>query len=259
MAVINLEFFSQNLMRTVHAQVILPQGEAMQNMEPPYKTLYFLPGFSNSANDIMTLCDVRGEALTHGLAVVILDGENSFYVDHGPMSNYSALVTQELVTVTRKLFPLSDKREDTYIGGMSMGGYGALYNGIRAADTFSKIALIAPGFHFYDVIVPGTDMRMFMPEFLDRVFGSKEAYETTEFNYQLLLNNALENNTEMPELFFSYGDADLLVGKFDDEFDAFLREKEIEVTRCRVPGGHDMIFLKNVLPHFFTFLAGKAE
>lgn len=259
MAVISLDFFSNHVMKTVHAQVILPHGEAAQNVEPPYKTLYFLPGFSNTASDLMTLSDSRGLALEHGLAVVILDGDNSFFVDHGPMANYGALVAQELVAVTRKLFPLSDKREDTYIGGMSMGGYGALYNGIRTAETFSKIALLAPGFGFYDIKVPGTDMNMFPSEFLDMAFGSREKFETTNFNYQILLDQALENKVDLPEIFFSRGDADLLVGKVDEEFDAFLTEKGIDAKRCQVPGGHDMIFLKNALPHFFAFLGEKAE
>lgn len=60
------------------------------------------------------------------------------------MTFYSTYVGKELVEVTRKLFPLSHRREDTYIAGISMGGYGALYNGMRYRHTFSKVAAISP-------------------------------------------------------------------------------------------------------------------
>ena len=46
--------------------------------------------------------------------------------------------------MTRKLLPLSHRREDTFIAGISMGGYGALINGLRYSDTFSKIGMLSP-------------------------------------------------------------------------------------------------------------------
>lgn len=40
---------------------------------------------------------------------------------------------------TRRSFPLSRDRADTYIGGLSMGGFGAMRNGLKYRDTFSAI------------------------------------------------------------------------------------------------------------------------
>ena len=62
-------------------------------------------------------------------------------------------VGKELVEMTRKMFPLSEKREDTYIGGISMGGYGALYNGMKYRDTFSKVAAFSPACDPYLMLV----------------------------------------------------------------------------------------------------------
>lgn len=60
-------------------------------------------------------------------------GDNAFYIDQPKMNNnYGEFIGRELVELTRKMFPLSDKREDTYIGGLSMGGYGALRNGLNS-------------------------------------------------------------------------------------------------------------------------------
>ena len=59
----------------------------------------------------------------HGIAIVMIDGDNSFYVDDEQRNAYySRYVGEEIVEVTRKLLPLSHRREDTFIAGISMGG-----------------------------------------------------------------------------------------------------------------------------------------
>lgn len=57
------------------------------------------------------------------LAVVMPAGENAFYVDQPSIgAMHGQFIGEELVEITRKMFPLSRKREDTFIGGLSMGG-----------------------------------------------------------------------------------------------------------------------------------------
>ena len=64
-----------------------------------------------------------------GLCVVMPSGENMFYVDQEHTHNhYSQFIGEELVEMTRAMFPLSHKKEDTFIAGLSMGGYGAIVN-----------------------------------------------------------------------------------------------------------------------------------
>ena len=64
-----------------------------------------------------------------------------FYMDHpNANENYSEFIGKELVKITRRMFPLSHKKEDTFIAGLSMGGYGAIRNGLKYHDTFGYIA-----------------------------------------------------------------------------------------------------------------------
>ena len=57
-------------------------------------------------------------------------GDNKFYIDNPDSGEmYGSFIGKELIEFTRKTFPLSQKREDTFIAGLSMGGYGALVNG----------------------------------------------------------------------------------------------------------------------------------
>lgn len=52
-------------------------------------------------------------------------------------------VGEELPAFTRRLFPLSSRREDTFIAGLSMGGYGALNAGLTYPETFGKVAALS--------------------------------------------------------------------------------------------------------------------
>ncbi len=83
---------------------------------------------------------IYGIAQQYNLVVILPSGENSFYVDHPSGAAYGEYIGEELIEVTRELFPLSTKREKTWIAGLFMGGYGALRNGLYYAETFSKLA-----------------------------------------------------------------------------------------------------------------------
>ena len=78
--------------------------------------------------------------MLHGLALVVVTGDRSFYVDKPEWGdNYGKFIGEELVEITRSLLPLSRKKEDTFIGGISMGGFGALINGFITAILSVKL------------------------------------------------------------------------------------------------------------------------
>lgn len=117
--------------------------EAVLREDEPLKTLYLLHGWDGSHEDWIHHSRIVKYATTNGIAVIMPSGENSFYVNQPNESDYGRYVGEELVVETRKLFNLSQKREDTWIGGLSMGGYGALRNGLLFSQTFGKIAALS--------------------------------------------------------------------------------------------------------------------
>lgn len=140
MALIQVNFLSEALHRMVPVQVILPAEKA----QPPYKTLYLLHGVLGNDTDWMSGTSIQRWAEEKELAVVMPAGENSFYLDDEKgYRRYGHYIGEELVEVTRKIFPLSTRREDTYLAGLSMGGYGALRNGLKYSETFSRIAALS--------------------------------------------------------------------------------------------------------------------
>ena len=146
MAVISCNFYSRARVGFQSFTAILPidpppEGPGPQQYtEGPWPTLYLLHGFSGNRNDWLLRSDIETWAGQRGWAVIMPDGANRFYLDNPDIGEYyGAYVGEELVEITRRMFPLSRERKDTAIGGLSMGGFGAIRNGLFYADTFGSI------------------------------------------------------------------------------------------------------------------------
>jgi S-formylglutathione hydrolase FrmB len=132
LAIVRVSFFSNQLHRTVPFTAVLPNdGEAYPGQVPDFvtgkmKTLYLLHGYTGDENDYLSNSLVRELSAKYKIAVIMPAGENCFYVDSGDdVLGYGRYIGEELVEYTGRIFRLSDKREDTFIAGLSMGGYGA--------------------------------------------------------------------------------------------------------------------------------------
>lgn len=159
MAVMNVTYLSYSLQRYVDFKVVLPL-EDTKTMDPNpqskpdlYPTLYLLHGFTGSNGDWLYGSRIYKLARDLNIAIVMPSGENSFYVDHEDTGVcYGTFVGKELVEATRKMFPLSCKKEDTCIAGLSMGGFGSLLVGSRFAETFGAIISLSGGFLLEDLL-----------------------------------------------------------------------------------------------------------
>ena len=158
MALIQMNYLSKALYRTVPLNVILPvdRFDADTNDYPvgkvkPFRTLYLLHGLLGNYTDWVSQTRIQKWAEEKDLAVVMPSGDNSFYFrSRTPWNDYETFIGKELVSITRKMFPLSDRREDTFIAGLSMGGYGALRNGIVFSDTFGAIAGLSSAISIFE-------------------------------------------------------------------------------------------------------------
>ena len=137
---LRISFKSQMLGRGVTAHAFLPFHDGYEDTPAPYPTLYFLPGYSANAEELATLLPLRRFSAEYGVAVIIPDGENSFYTDHPERcALFSSYVGDELVRVTRRMLPcLSTRREDTWIGGISMAAMAHAPTGFAGTTRFPK-------------------------------------------------------------------------------------------------------------------------
>lgn len=247
-------FKSQSLVRSVTAHVFLPYYDGYEGNHPPFRTLYFLPGYSADAEDLVTLLPLRRFATEHNVAIVIPDGENSFYTDHPERCTlYSAYVGRELVDVTRRMFPqLSQKRQDTYIGGISMGGYGAAVNALRFHDTFSKAVLFSPAIDPAALLLgegaslPG--------DLFTAWLGDADTYRDSWRNPEHALLTLRQQGQPLPDLFLCCGRQDNVVYPACKAFAAFAEREHIPLTYVEGDGIHDLWFWDEMLAPVFRFL-----
>ena len=244
---------SKSLQRRTSISVILPAdnihflNDAEEIVPQPYKTLYFLHGLYGSDDIVLANTSIQKFAEDHGIAIVIPCGYNSFYVDNQKAhAYYGEYVGQELLDITRNIFPLSDKREDTYIAGFSMGGYGAIRNGLKYFENFSKIGMISAAMITDDIVDYTDDDNVLRSrDFYESVFGNLDEIKDSDRDPKYLI----ENCPDIPDIYMACGIDDFLFDKNAD-FYKFLRSKDIDATFVGDDGEHTWEFCDKYIKEF---------
>lgn len=247
MALIQVNLLSRSLMRTVPVNVILPVDKLgfpgmPEREEKPFKTLYLLHGVFGSYIDWVSGTRIQRFAEEHDLCVVMPSGDNAFYVDQPAGNNfYGEFIGKELVELTRKMFPLSRKREDTFIGGLSMGGYGALRNGLKYADTFGCIAALSSACHMEEMAARTQDTGFMLnnKRYAEACFGDLTQLLESDKNPKYLAKHM--DGKPFPKIYMACGDKDSLL-ESNQEMVAFLKECGADVTFEIGPGAHEWDF-----------------
>ncbi len=252
MAVFQIDFMAESLGRTVPIIVILPTdkvyfpGMPRREEGKPYKTLYLLHGVIGDCTDWLYGTRIRRWAEERDLCVVMPSGDNAMYLDQPWNGNlYSEYIGRELVEFTRKTFPLSHKREDTFIGGLSMGGYGAVYNGLKYNETFGAIIGLSSAFVVDEnmpVEVPEPRFPVERNEVKMHLYGHDlEEAARSDKNVLVLVSRLVKEKTEFPKIYLACGEDDFLKEK-NDRFVAHLKENDVEYTYETGPGSHEWDF-----------------
>jgi S-formylglutathione hydrolase FrmB len=246
-----ITFQSRELCRKVTFSAIIPTTtkslydpvDKKEESKGPLRTLYLLHGWDGNHEDWVQNTRIVELATKHHIAVILPSGENSFYVDHPNANNYGKFLVEELIQETRSLFHLSEKREDTWIAGLSMGGYGALRNGLLHQETFGKIAafssrILTKNDKYHELeeenpinkrlqAIIGGESYQFLPKEMDIYELSRE---TSIFS----------------DLYLACGTEDFLYEE-NRAYHHYLLEKEIKHIYKEAPGRHDWNFWNQVI------------
>ena len=261
MATLQVNFMSQSLMRTVPIQVILPVDKMTApgippREEKPFKTLYLLHGIFGNYTDWLSGTSIQRWAEEKDLAVVMPSGDNMFYVDQEAGHNYyGEFIGKELVEITRKMFPLSRKREDTYIAGLSMGGYGALRNGMKYSETFGYVAALSSAL-VTDGIENRTDDNPFFAEtrtFAQSVFGDLEKVKDSDKDPKWLVRHNIEKGKPFPKIYMTCGKQDFLL-QLNKDFYNYLIQYGVTADFIEEEGSHEWGFWNRAIKRVIDWL-----
>jgi len=70
--------------------------------------------------------------------VVMISAENKFYRKNADGDDFFHFLSEEVPAFITGMFPVSNRSEDTYIAGLSMGGYGAIIHGLNHPERFAE-------------------------------------------------------------------------------------------------------------------------
>lgn len=249
MAFIQMHILSQSLMRTVPVHVILPVDKMpmpgkKEWEEKPYKTLYLLHGVLGNCTDWVNNTRIQRYAEENDLAVVMPSGDNAFYIDQPAGQNYyGEFIGQELVELTRKMFPLSRKREDTFIGGLSMGGYGALRNGLKYHETFGYIVALSSALMIETFPQRDNENPMFIErrDYTEACFGNLDKVAESDKNPKYLVEMLQQERAVLPKIYMACGEEDRLL-EYNKDYASFFRKSGLDITFETGPGNHEWDF-----------------
>ncbi len=239
MALITLNFYSEALGMQTEAMVILPQKSAAGEIgvsnkanDKAYKCLYLLHGLSDDHTIWMRRTSIERYAAEYGICVVMPAAGRSFYCDMAHGQNYYTFIAKELPRRIQEFFRVSDKREDNYIAGLSMGGYGAMKIALREKNKFCACGALSPVCDMDKLQHLGDASLM-----ID-LFGQ---LTTPDEDSLLFLADREKDNPKKPRIYMATGTED------------FLYENAQPLRQKLTQNGYDFTYAENPAGHNWTY------
>jgi putative tributyrin esterase len=251
-----VNFFSETLGLHSSMYVLLPQRtlEEMKNKRAPrYRTLYLLHGHSDDHTAWQRWTSIERYAEGLNLAVVMPAVHLSFYNDMAYGGKYWQFISEEVPTLVRDLFSLSAKREDNFVAGLSMGGYGAFKMALTHPDRFAAAASLSGALDIRAVVSPRsernnkawlTEMRTVFGD-LDKVPGSKQDL--------MALMKKVARGSVRPRLYQYCGTEDFLYTD-NVNFRAVVSKLPIDLTYEEGPGEHNWAYWDKMIQRVLAWM-----
>lgn len=267
MAFVDFKYFSPVMGMQMNLNIILPevmQGigveGAAETENKPIPVLYLLHGTSDDHTIWERRTSIERYVSDKRLAVVMMTTHLGAYTNQQYGFRYFDYVAKEVPEICARYFNLSTKREEKFIAGLSMGGYGALKIGLALPDAFSVVGGLSAGCDRLGILPEAVkkfsgieelrankdalDPRVYssaMNFFLN--FGSPEEFAHNEKdNLFLLAKKAKASGKELPKLIMRCGTEDTLALEPNRKFKKCLDDLGIENDYAEFPGIHSWEF-----------------
>ena len=255
MALLEMNFMSKYLSGNTEVSVILPNlpiGEEPEDFYQggkKYPVLWLLHGTFGDHTDWVRNTAIESYACEKNLVVVMPRAMNSDYSNWpGAMMGYNMydFVTKELMPMVYAWLPVSRKREDNYIAGLSMGGRGTIKFAVNFPELFAGAAVLSAAPVDFSKLGHGTKkpfLDLDEPRLAAAVAnaGGVEAYTASQENVWAILEGYVKRGEtdQLPKLFFAIGEDDFLYGNFRtfrEHFEPALKEAGVSAEWVTAPG-----------------------
>lgn len=242
MALLHVDFFSDVLGMCMQMDVILPQqtkgqiGMEGKGSKGKIPTLYLLHGMSDDHTIWQRRTSIERYVSDLGIAVVMPTTHLGWYTDMAWGNRYWTFISKELPEICRSFFAnLSDRREDTFAAGLSMGGYGAMKLGLSASETFGMAASLSGGLDAASV--SGWGKTEEEKRYWQSVFGNLDKVENGSNDLFAEAAKLKESGKPLPKLYMWCGTEDFLYEQ-NVHMKEHLTKLGYELTYEESPGDH---------------------
>ena len=220
MALFQVTFFAKSTSRPTPFNLVLPNdipinvAETNEHFRRPVKTLFLLHGYSGNCMDWLINSPVQDLASKYNLAIVMPSGDNSFYLNGtSSCEKYEDFIAKDMIEYLQKTFNLAMKPEDTFIGGLSMGGFGALHTGLAHPEAFGKMFGLSSALIQDEVakMEPGTGNPVANYEYYAQAFGNPKELTNGHNNPKAVAKKRVDNKETIQPIFMACGSEDFLI------------------------------------------------
>ena len=252
-----VNFFSEVLTLRSSMYVLLPQrslADAQTKRKPKYRTLYLLHGHSDDHTAWMRVSSI--ERYVEGLnLVVVMPAVNlSFYTDMFHGKDYFRFISEEVPAVVHDMFPLSSIREDNFVAGLSMGGYGAFKLALTYPNRYAAAASLSGALDVRETVRAHgrAEDKAFLAE-MRNIFGDVSKVANSKHDLFTLARKAAKSPLK-PRLYQCCGTEDFLYAD-NVRFREIVRKLPLDLTYEEGPGEHVWSYwdkmIQNVLKWMF--------
>lgn len=220
MALAHVDFFSEVLGLCCQADVILPQklqgiGQEGANREGDVPVLWLLHGASDDHTIWQRRTSIERYVAPLGIAVVMPAVQLSFYTNMEYGGRYFDYITEELPAIMRDFFHFSARREDNFVAGLSMGGYGAFKIALAKPDRYAAAASLSGALDMAGLIRRQANdpvLRQNPPRhsLFELIFGDPLAIQGSQHDLLHLLEKDVADKVDLPKLYITCGTEDFL-------------------------------------------------
>ena len=258
MAIIHCTFYSHALELMSTLSVILPEPAAPQpGLRPTfptarYPTLYLLHGMSDDHTVWQRRTSIERYVEKLNLAVVMPAVGRSFYTDMATGQRYGTFISEEVPAYVRHFFPLSEARDENYVAGLSMGGYGAFKLALTYPERYAAAASLSGALDIVRLRQAQAEAGM---EELKHIFGEVSALADGPNDLFHLARRLVEREGPRPQLYQWCGTEDFLYAD-NVRFHEHTKTLGLDVTYTAGTGGHEWSCWDEQIQRVLAWLPG---
>jgi putative tributyrin esterase len=228
MAFATIHYHSRSLQKASSFNIVFPDDP---NIARPWGVFYLLHGLSDDHTIWMRRTSIERYVAGLPLVVVMPDGGRGWYTNAKEGFAYEDDLIKDIIGLVDRTFPVKAERSGRCIGGLSMGGFGAVKLGLKHHEMFGSVNSHSGAVGF---LRHASDPSHNLGLEIVRIFG-KEPKDGPEDPFAIVERI---DHGRVPPLRLDCGTEDFLLDQ-NREFHKHLKSLHIPHEYEEFPGGHE--------------------